>query len=151
MSLETKIMDGIKTAMKTKDKTALEALRAVKSAILLAKTDGSGNDLSEADEIAILQKQVKMRKEAAEQFQQQGRDEMAEKELKQAEVIEQYLPKQLSPEELSEKISAIIQQTGATGVKDMGKVMGVASKELAGKADGKSISSEVKNQLNALS
>ncbi len=150
MSLETKIMDGIKTAMKTKDKTALEALRAVKSAILLAKTDGSGNDLSEADEIAILQKQVKMRKEAAEQFQQQGRDEMAEKELKQAEVIEQYLPKQLSPEELSEKISAIIQQTGATGVKDMGKVMGVASKELAGKADGKSISSEVKNQLNGL-
>lgn len=148
MSLEKKIMEQMKAAMKNKDKTALEALRAIKSAILLAKTDGSGNDLSETDEISILQKQIKMRKDAAEQFTEQGRNEMAENELKQAEVIEQFLPEQLSDEDLLAEISKIIEETGASNMKDMGKVMKLANERLTGKADGKAIADTVKKQLN---
>lgn len=149
MILENKIMEDIKSAMKAKDKTALEALRAVKSAILLAKTDGKGAELTEAEEIAILQKQVKMRHEAAEQFEAQNRVEMAKNELDQAKVIERFLPEQLNADELSTEIVAIIQETGAKEMKDMGKVMSLANERLAGKADGKAISQEVKKQLNA--
>lgn len=148
MALEKDIMSEIKSAMKAKDKTALEALRAVKSAILMAKTDGSGGDLSEADEIAILQKQIKMRKDSAQQFKEQGRDEMADNELKQAEVIERFLPEQLSPDEIKTEVVAIIQETGASTIKDMGAVMGLANQRLAGKADGKTIADIVKEQLN---
>lgn len=147
MSLEKKIMVDIKNAMKAKDKTALEALRAVKTAITLLKTEKKGADVSEKDEISILQKQIKMRKDAAEQFAAQGRDEMAENEENQAEVISKYLPKQLSDEELAAEIYAIIEKVGAKEMKDMGKVMGLANQVLAGKADGKSISVEVKKQL----
>ncbi|MGI9526273.1 MAG: GatB/YqeY domain-containing protein [Weeksellaceae bacterium] len=148
MALEQDIMTEMKAAMRAKDKTALEALRAVKSAILMAKTDGSGDELSEADEIALLQKQIKMRKDAAQQFKEQDRDEMAENELKQAEVIQRFLPQQLSADELKTEIVALIQETGANDIKDMGKVIGLANKRLAGKADGKSIADEVKKQLN---
>lgn len=148
MILENKIMEDIKSAMKVKDKTALEALRAVKSAILLAKTEAKGVELTEADEIAILTKQVKMRKDAAEQFEAQNRPEMAENELNQAKVIERFLPEQLDADEIKTAIVAIIQEVGATDMKDMGKVMGLANEKLAGKADGKAIAQEVKKQLN---
>lgn len=148
MILENKIMEDIKSAMKVKDKTALEALRAVKSAILLAKTEAKGVELTEVDEIAILTKQVKMRKDAAEQFEAQNRPEMAENELNQAKVIERFLPEQLDADEIKTAIVAIIQEVGATDMKDMGKVMGLANEKLAGKADGKAIAQEVKKQLN---
>ncbi|MGP2570361.1 GatB/YqeY domain-containing protein [Ornithobacterium rhinotracheale] len=147
MALEKQIMEEMKTAMKSKDKTALEALRAIKSAILLAKTDGSGAELSEGDEIAILQKQIKMRKDAAAQFAEQGRNEMAENELAQASVIEKFLPEQLSAEELEAEIAKIVEETGATEMKDMGKVMKLANERLAGKADSKAIADAVKNKL----
>ena len=134
--------------MKSKNKTALEALRAIKSAILLAKTDGSGNEeLSEADEISILQKQIKMRRDAAEQFSEQGRNEMAENELNQIEVIEKFLPEQLSEEDVVVEVTKIIEETGASEMKDMGKVMKLANERLAGKADGKAIADAVKKQL----
>ena len=149
MSLEKTIMEDIKTAMKAKDKVALESLRAVKTALSYAKTEAQVDELSEADEISILQKQVKMRKEAAEQFTSQGRDDMAEKELQQVAVIEKFLPQQLSEDELAAEITAIIQQEGASGMKDMGKVVGIANKNLAGRAEGKAIAGEVKKQLNA--
>lgn len=148
MKLEEKIMAEMKTAMKAKDKVALEALRAIKSAILLAKTDGTGNDLDEATEISLLQKQIKMRKDAAEQFSSQGRDEMAENEIKQAQVIEKFLPEQLSEEEIKSELISIIEQTGANSIKDMGKVMGLANSKMAGKADGKTIAELVKKLLN---
>ena len=148
MILENKIMEDIKSAMKVKDKTALEALRAVKSAILLAKTEAKGVELTEADEIAILTKQVKMRKDAAEQFEAQNRPEMAENELNQAKVIERFLPEQLDADEIKTAIVAIIQEVGATDMKEMGKVKGLANEKLAGKADGKAIAQEVKKQLN---
>ncbi|MRI63251.1 GatB/YqeY domain-containing protein [Ornithobacterium rhinotracheale] len=147
MALEKQIMEEMKAAMKSKDKTALEALRAIKSAILLAKTDGSGSELSEADEIAILQKQIKMRKDAASQFAEQGRNEMAENELAQASVIEKFLPEQLSAEDLLAEIAKILEETGATEMKDMGKVMKLANERLAGKADSKAIADAVKSKL----
>ncbi|MRJ08822.1 GatB/YqeY domain-containing protein [Ornithobacterium rhinotracheale] len=147
MALEKQIMEEMKAAMKSKDKTALEALRAIKSAILLAKTDGSGSELSEADEIAILQKQIKMRKDAASQFAEQGRNEMAENELAQASVIEKFLPEQLSTEDLLAEIAKIVEETGATEMKDMGKVMKLANERLAGKADSKAIADAVKSKL----
>ena len=148
MSLENRIMEDIKTAMKAKDRESLDALRAVKSAILLAKTDQKGKELTEEEEIAILQKQVKMRKEAAEQFEAQGRDEMAANEKNQAKVIERYLPQQMSEEELQAEIKKIIAETGAASMKDMGKVMGIASQKFAGPADGKTISKHEKSILS---
>lgn len=148
MKLEEKIMSEMKSAMKAKDKIALEALRAIKSAILMAKTDGSGDELDESTEIALLQKQIKMRKDAAEQFESQNRKEMAENELKQAEVIERFLPKQMSDEEIKSVVIAIIQEVGAESMKDMGKVMNLANEKMAGKADGKTIANMVKNLLN---
>lgn len=148
MSLETQVMDALKTAMKSKDTVALEALRAVKSALLLAKTSSSGNaGISEKEEMAILQKLVKQRKESAAIYTQQNRAELAEPELAQAAVIEQFLPKQLSEEALKKILSEIISQTGATSMKDMGKVMGLASQKLTGQADGQTLSRIVKELL----
>ncbi len=145
MSLEEKINNDIKAAMMAKDKLRLEALRAIKSVILLAKTEkGHAETMAEDTEMKILQKQVKQRKESAEIYKQQNRPELAEKELAEAAVIEEYLPKMLSDAELTVEVKKIIEQVGAKAPSDMGKVMGVASKALAGKADGKAISEKVK-------
>lgn len=148
MSLEKKIMEPMKEAMKAKDKIALEALRAMKSEVLLLKTSGSEGEISESQEIALLQKLIKQRKEAAEQFSANDRAELAEKELAQAEVIQKFLPQQLTAEELDQAIKEIIQETGATSPKEMGKVMGLASSKLGGKAEGKLIAETVKRLLN---
>ena len=148
MSLEINIMNQMKEAMKSKNQIALEALRAMKSEILLLKTSGGDGNVSDAQEIALLQKLIKQRKEAAEQFTANGRNELAEKELAQEEVIQGFLPQQLSAEELEAKIKEIIAETGATSGKDMGKVMGAASAQLAGKAEGKLIADTVKRLLN---
>jgi uncharacterized protein YqeY len=147
MSIEQKINDDLKTAMKAKDQAALRGIRAIKSAILLAKTDGSGNELDEAGEIKILQKLVKQRKDSLEIYQKQNRDDLAATEREEIEIIERYLPAQLSDEELMKIIAEIISKTGAESMKDMGKVMGVASARLAGKADGKAIASVVRELL----
>lgn len=147
MNLEEKIMEGIKQAMKSHDKVVLESLRAVKSAILLEKTSGAKGELDQAAEMKLLQKLVKQRKESAEIYTQQNRADLAEAELAQAAVIEAYLPKQLSAEELEAEVAAIIAQTGASSPAEMGKVMGVASKTLAGKADGRAIAETVKRLL----
>lgn len=131
-----------------KEKVRLEALRAVKSAILLAKTDGEHKDSLSADvEMKILQKQYKQRKDAAEQYVSAGRQELADKELEEAKFIEEYLPKMMSDAELTAELKKIIEQVGAKAPSDMGKVMGVATKALAGKADGKAISEKVKSLL----
>jgi len=149
MSLEEKTMALMKDAMKSKNEATLRGLRAIKAAIILAKTaEGAGGKLSEADEVKLLQKLVKQRKDSLEIYQKQDRKDLAQKELEEIEVIEQFLPKQLSGEELKKIIAEIIQQTGASSPADMGKVMGVANKQLAGKADGKSISIVVKELLN---
>ncbi|MBC7125813.1 MAG: GatB/YqeY domain-containing protein [Bacteroidales bacterium] len=148
MTLEERINQDIKAAMMAKDKVRLETLRAVKSAILLAKTDGEHKDSLSADvEMKILQKQVKQRKDAAEQYIQAGRKELADKELAEASVIEEYLPKMLSADELKAELQKIIAEVGAKAPSDMGKVMGVASKALAGKAEGKAIADMVKQLL----
>lgn len=148
MSLQKEVMVKLKEAMKAKDTVALESLRAVKSAILLAQTEsGAKEDLTEDQELKLLQKLVKQRKDSAALFQEQGREDLAEPELAQAKVIAQFLPAQLSEAEIKEVVAAIIAQTGAESMKDMGKVMGIASKQLAGKADGKAISAAVKVML----
>ncbi len=148
MSLEERINQDIKAAMMAKEKVKLEALRAIKSAILLAKTDGEHKDSLSTDvEMKLLQKQYKQRKDAAEQYIQAGRQELADKELEEAAFIEEYLPKMLSADELKAELVKIIEQVGAKAPSDMGKVMGVASKALAGKADGKAISEMVKQIL----
>ncbi|THF51213.1 GatB/YqeY domain-containing protein [Flavobacterium supellecticarium] len=147
MSLQTKIMDEMKTAMKAKDTVALEALRAIKSEILLAQTSGAGQELKEEDEIKILQKLVKQRKDSAAIFSEQGRADLAEPELAQVAVIEKFLPVQLSEAEVETIIAKIIADGGFSGMGSMGQVMGAASKELAGKADGKTISTIVKKLL----
>ena len=145
MSLQTKVMEALKEAMKAKDTVALESLRAIKSAILLARTEaGASEELSEADELKLLQKLVKQRKDSAALYTQQGRNDLAEPELAQMAVIEKFLPAQLSEAEVEEALKGIIAQVGATSPKDMGKVMGAATKQLAGKADGKLISDIVK-------
>ena len=149
MSLQTKVMEALKEAMKAKDTVALESLRAIKSAILLARTEaGASEELSEADELKLLQKLVKQRKDSAALYTQQGRNDLAEPELAQVAVIEKFLPAQLSEAEVEEALKGIIAQVGATSPKDMGKVMGVATKQLAGKADGKLISDIVKKLLS---
>ncbi|MDR2383376.1 MAG: GatB/YqeY domain-containing protein [Prevotellaceae bacterium] len=147
MSLEQKINDGIKAAMLAKDKIRLESLRAVKAAILLAKTSESAKDFDEAAEIKMLQKLVKQRRETAEIYASNNRQELADKELAEAAIIEEFLPKQLSEQEIESVLKSIIEETGANSVKDMGKVMGIASKQLAGKADGKLIAELVKKLL----
>ena len=147
MSLQTKIMDALKTAMKAKDSTALAALRAVKSELLLASTSGSSEELTEADEIKILQKLVKQRKESASIFSEQNREDLARPELEQAAVIEQFLPEQMSEEAVAKIVDEVIAQTRANSMKDMGKVMGMVNSKIAGKADGKTISGIVKARL----
>jgi len=148
MSLELKIMGELKTAMLAKDEKTVRSLRAIKAAIILAKTsEGAGGEIKEEDEVKLLQKLVKQRKDSLEIFQQQNRTDLASKEQEEIEVIEKFLPKQLSAEELKGIIAAIITQTGASSPADMGKVMGVATKQLAGKADGKAISAAVKELL----
>ena len=149
MSLEQKIMTELKAAMLAKDEAALRSLRAVKAAILLAKTsEGGGGDLKEEDEIKILQKLVKSRKDSLEIFQQQNRADLAKKEEEEIAIIEKFLPKQMSPEEVKAELSSIIASVGASSPADMGKVMGLATKQLAGKADGKTISMMVKELLS---
>lgn len=148
MSLELTINEAIKTAMREKDKVALDSLRAVKSQILLLKTEAKGADVSAEQEIAILQRMIKQRKDSYEQFVAQNRNDLAEVELAQMKVIEQFLPAQLSAEELEAEIKKIITEVGAESLKDLGKVMGNASKALAGKSDGKSISEMVKKLLS---
>jgi uncharacterized protein YqeY len=148
MSLEVKIMDHIKEAMKAKDSVALEALRAIKSAIILAKTEaGAADGLTEADEIKMLQRLVKMRKDSYEIFTAQNRPDLAEPELAQIAVIEKFLPAQLSETEVEAIIAKIIAETGATGIAAMGKVMGLASAQIGGQAEGKVISGIVKKLL----
>ena len=149
MSLEQKIMTDLKAAMIAKDEAALRSLRAVKAAILLAKTaEGAGGELKEDEEMKLLQKLVKQRKDSLEIFQQQNRADLAKKEEEEIAVIEKFLPKQLSAEEVKTAIEKIITAVGATSPADMGKVMGAATKELAGKADGKTISGLVKELLS---
>ena len=150
MSLQSQVMTELKAAMKAKDSVALESLRAIKSAILLAQTEtGGGGELSEEAEIKLLQKLVKQRKDSAALYTDQGRADLAEPELAQAAVIEKFLPEQLSEEEITAVVKATIENVGASGMQDMGKVMGMASKELAGKADGKTISGIVKTLLSS--
>jgi uncharacterized protein len=149
MSLETKIMEQLKDAMKAKDEAKLRSLRAIKAAIIIAKTsEGAGGVISEADEMKMLQKLVKQRKDSLEIFQQQGRTDLAQKEQEELDVINQFLPKQMDAEELKTAMEAIIAETGAAGPADMGKVMGAATKKLAGLADGKAISAMVKELLS---
>ena len=149
MSLQQDIMAAMKTAMKAKDQTALTALRAVKSSILLAQTEsGAKEDLTEEQELKILQKQVKQRKDSAAIYIEQGREDLATPELSEAAIIEQFLPEALSEDEIEKVVVATIASVGASSMKDMGKVMGIVSKELAGKADGKTISTlSCKNEL----
>jgi uncharacterized protein len=148
MSLEQKIMSELKTAMLAKDEAALRSLRAVKAAIIVAKTaEGAKGEISADDEIKLLQKLVKSRKDSLEIFQQQNRPELAKKEEEEIAVIEKFLPRQLSAEEIKEEIIKIIASAGAVSPADMGKVMGIATKQLAGKADGKTISALVKELL----
>lgn len=148
MGLQDSVMTELKAAMRAKDTVALEALRAIKSAILLAQTEkGAGGGLSEDEEVKLVQKLVKQRKDSATIFKEQGRDDLAEPELAQVAVIEKFLPEQLSEEEIEKVVVQTIDAIGASGMKDMGKVMGIVSKELAGQADGKTISTIVKNKL----
>jgi uncharacterized protein len=148
MSLESKIMEDLKEAMKAKDQAALRGIRAIKSAILIFKTDGSGNNLDEASEIKLVQKLVKQRQDSLEIYNAQNRVDLAKVEEEEISVIMKYLPKQLDNDELLVKIKDIIGSLGATSVKDMGKVMAESNKLLAGKADGKSISEAVKKLLS---
>jgi len=148
MSLSVKIMDEMKNAMRTKDSIALEALRAIKSELLLAQTSsGSKEEITETDEIKILQRLVKMRKDSAEIFTTQNRPDLAEPELAQIAVIEKFLPAQLSEEEVEAVVAKIIAETGAAGIASMGKVMGLASAQIGGQAEGKVISTIVKKLL----
>lgn len=148
MSLQDRVMQEMKTAMKAKDTIALESLRAIKSALLLSKTDkGGGGELSEADEISLVQKLVKQRRDSAAIYQQQGREDLADPELKQIGVLEQFLPKQLSEEDVEAEVVRAIASLGATQMKDMGKVMGAVTQKLAGQADGKTIAAIVKKKL----
>ena len=149
MSLQKQVMEAMKKAMKEKDANALEALRSVKSAILMAQTEsGSKKELTDEEEVKLLQKQVKQRKDSAVIYKEQDREDLAEPELKQAAIIENFLPAQLSEEEVAKVVDEIIAETGADSMKDMGKVMGMANKKLVGKADGKTISTIVKQRLS---
>jgi uncharacterized protein YqeY len=150
MNLFDKISEDLKSAMLARQKDRLESLRAIKTALLLAKTESGTHDLSTDQEMKILQKMVKQRRESAEIYKTQNREELYQNEIKEAAIIEEYLPKQMSEDELVVVLKGIIQRVGATSPKDMGKVMGTASKELAGKADGKLIADKVKELLAGL-
>ena len=148
MALEQQIQEDIKAAMKAKDAVATAATRAIKGEILLFKTsEGGSKEVTDGEVLKMIQKLIKQRKEAAEQFVAAGRQELADNELAEAAVMEKYLPKQLSEAEVEEKVKAIIAETGATSIKDMGKVMGAANKALAGQSDGRTISTVVKRLL----
>lgn len=147
MTLEERIKPDLVAAMKAKDQASLRGIRAIKAAILLAKTDGSGKEITPDAEIKMLQKLIKQRKDSLEIYEKQGREDLAVTEREEIEVIEKYLPEQVSEEELQKVIKEIIDQTGASSMKDMGKVMGLANKKLAGRADGKTISGVVKQLL----
>ena len=148
MRLQDQVMVAMKEAMKAKNQTALTALRAVKSAILMAKTEsGATSELTEEQELKLLQKQVKQRKDSAAIFIEQGREDLANPELAEAEVITQFLPEAMSDDDVEKIVVKAIENLGASGMKDMGKVMGIVSKELAGRADGKTISTIVKQKL----
>ena len=149
MNLEQKIMADLKTAMLAKDEVGLRSLRAIKAAIIIAKTsEGAKGEISAEDEMKLLQKLVKSRKDSLEIFQQQNRPELAKKEEEEIAVIEKFLPKQMSADEVKTELVKIISEVGASSPADMGKVMGVATKQLAGKADGKTISALVKELLS---
>ena len=149
MSLENKIMNAMKESMKLKDQTSLRSLRAIKSAIIVHKTQkGSSDEITNEDELKILQKLVKQRKDSADIYQTQGRIDLAQPEIDEIKVIEQFLPEAISEDEIESEVKKIIDQTGAEGMKDMGKVMGIVTKKLMGKADGKTISTIVRNNLN---
>lgn len=147
MSLEKKLMEDLKTAMKAKDQVALRSIRAVKAALMIMKTDGSGNEIDEAAEIKLIQKQVKQRKDSLEIFEKQNREDLAVKEREEIAVLEKYLPAQMSEDDIKTQVQAIISESGAAGMKDMGRVMGMANKKMAGQADGKTIASVVKALL----
>jgi len=146
--LKDQVMEQIKNAMRSKDTVALESLRAIKSELLLLETSGNSAEVSEEQEIKLLQKLVKQRKESAETYATQGRSDLAEPELAQAQVISAFLPKQLGEEEIRSVVSRVAHDIGAVSMADMGKLMGAVSKELAGQADGKTISSVVKAYLS---
>ena len=149
MSLENKIMTAMKESMKSKDQTSLRSLRAIKSAIILHKTQkGSSDEISNEDELKILQKLVKQRKDSADIYQNQDRMDLAQPELDEIKVIEKFLPEALPEKDIEEAVKKVINDTGAEGMKDMGKVMGIVTKTLMGKADGKTISTIVRNNLN---
>ncbi len=147
MSLEATVMTELKAAMKAKDQAALRSIRAIKAEIMKFKTNGSGDEFTDAVGIKILQKMVKQRQESLDIFVKQGREDLAAKEREEMEVIKKFLPEQMSEEKVKEIVADIVAKTGASSMKDMGKVMGMASKELAGKADGKTISAIVKQLL----
>lgn len=148
MSLESRLMTDLKTAMKAKDQASLRTIRAIKAAILLAKTDGSGKELDEAAEIKMVQKLMKQRQESHDIYVKQDRADLAQTEAEEMEVLKNYLPQQLSEEELLPILKEIISTTGASSMKDMGKVMGMANQKLAGKADGKTLSGIIKGLLS---
>ncbi|SRR5690554_1097190 len=148
MSLEERVQKDMVQAMKAKDSDKLRALRAIKSEILLAKTDGSGKPMDESREISIVQKMIKSRQESLDIYAKEGRDDLAEKEKAEIEHIRAYLPEQLSRDEIARRVDAIIDKLNATSMKDMGKVMGVAQQELGGRADGKTIADLVKSRLS---
>ncbi|PLX01269.1 MAG: glutamyl-tRNA amidotransferase [Marinilabiliales bacterium] len=149
MSIEEQIQNDMKEAMKAKDKVRLEAIRAVKSAFLLEKTSGSGTDkISDEQAIKIIQKQVKQRRDSAAIYKEQNREDLYVKEIQEADILSVYLPKQLSEEELAKEIESVIADLGASSMADMGKVMGVATKKMAGKADGKVVASKVRELLS---
>ncbi len=142
-------MDAMIIAMKAKDTVALDALRAVKSAIILAQTEGGAKgEISDGDEIKLLQRLVKQRNDSAAIYSQQGRDDLVQPEIEQAEIIKQFLPEQLNEEEVAKVVDEIIAQTGASSMKDMGRVMGITNSKIAGRADGKTISTIVKARLS---
>lgn len=148
MSLEQKVMADLKTAMLARDEKSLRSLRAIKAAIILAKTaEGAGGEIKEDEEIKVLQKLIKQRKDSLDIYRTQHRNDLAQKEEEEIFVIEKFLPKQISADELKSILQKIITDTGAHSPADMGKVMGIASKQLAGKADGKTISATVKELL----
>ena len=148
MGLQQRVMEDMKAAMRAKDTLALESLRAIKSALLLVQTEtGPGTELSEEEEVKLVQKLVKQRKDSAAIYKEQGREDLAEPELAQALIIEKFLPEQLGEEEIEKVVVQTIEAVGASGMKDMGKVMGIVSQKLAGQADGKTISTIVKKNL----
>ena len=148
MSLETRIMGDLKEAMKAKDQASIRSIRAIKAAILLVKTDGSGKELDEDGEIKLVQKLVKQRQDSLEIYEKQGRDDLALTEKEEIEILKKYLPEQMSEADLHAFIKELISEVGASSMKDMGKVMGIANQRLAGKADGKTIATLVRQLLS---